>query len=633
MMNYSWDNTLPCSVYVYIGGREFRDTEVLSFNINENIIADNKLSVGNICNPTISLKLANISNDGTDNTDVLNQYLINESFLVYIKSGTGAGVNDIPLGVFRTTSVTVDTIETTIQGEGRFGNKRFTDSYTTGLDWGQEHWVLDELVDDIDAVDNIDTSVLSPDFLLPTDSNITFEGKTVKEMLGAVASLYCANVYLNRQGKPQFKPIPAMIDSPDITLTAADLFSFTPNYNQTRITSCYVTYTELVYNQEQEKTEVVTGEYNYTTTEEQTMNNIQIEADIPFTIPQQVSVVGNKLLEYEYTAFQADILGNPNYEVGDKIQITDYKGDTYTGIIFSIQHSYNGNFSQTITCTTDNTTVQNKKKTGTISGGGGVDEKEAEDIAKEEATKVADEKINSSQTAETVNAFNLDSVFESVITNIKPCLLKYQAGEEGETGVYVYVNTPPTNYIRNYIKLEKNSLQFIESHFAESSSYSETNTELFTLGGSQVYYTSISGADAYKFLTFTNPTKLHGTDINIELYKVRLPKATNSYVKSEFKWTYDSANQTYQPELTFGTGDAQGRGKYKFYKDNDSGRFVYTSRTDGNEYGFIIKDDGIYKVFNNVQYKDMPYKLYSSYADAVADVNNMPTGSFGIVVQ
>lgn len=615
MLSFFWDNTLPCSVYVYIGGRVFRDAEVESFDINENIIADNKLSVGNICNPTINLKLANISNDGTDNTDVLSNDLINESFLVYIKSGTGAGVNDIPLGVFRTTSVTVDTIDTTIQGEGRFSNKRFTDPYTTGLDWGQEHWVLDELVDDIDAVDNIDTSVLSPDFLLPTSSDIAFDGKTVKEMLGAVASLYCANVYLNRTGKPQFKPIPAMIDSPDIILTAADLFSFTPNYNQTRITSCYVTYTELVYNQEQKETEVVTGEYNYTTTEEQTMNNIQIEADIPFTIPQQVSVVGNKLLEYEYTAFQADILGNPNYEVGDKIQITDYKGDTYTGIIFSIQHSYNGNFSQTITCTTDNTTVQNKKKTGTISGGGGVDKDEAEDIAKEEAEKVADEKINSSATAETVNAFNLDSVFESVITNIKPCLLKYD--EENE--VYNYVNTPPANYIRNYIKLEKNSLQFIESHFTESSSYSESNTELFTLGGSQVYYTSISGADAYKFLTFTNPTKLHGTDINIELYKVRLPKAVNSYVKSEFKWTYDSTNQTYQPELTFGTGDAQGRGKYKFYKDNDSGRFVYTSRTDGKEYGFKIKDDGTYDVLADTDYKHRIQPVYDTLNDVPQD--------------
>ena len=629
MMNYSWDSTLPCSVYVYIGGREFRDTEVLSFDINENIIADNKLSVGNICNPTINLKLSNISNDGTDNTDVLNQYLINESFLVYIKSGIGAGVNDIPLGTFRTTSVTIDTVTTTIQGEGRFGNKRFTDEYTTGLDWEQEHWVLDELVDDIDAVDNIDTSMLSPDFLLPTNSDIAFDGKTVKEMLGAVASIYGANVYLNREGKPQFKPLPALIDNPDITLTAADLFSFTPNYNMTQIASVYVSWAELVYDPESEETVVNKGESQYDLENPSDLyNNIQTEIDLPFVIPQRIMPLANSLLEYKYTAFQADILGNPNYEVGDKIQITDYKGDTYTGIIFSIQHSYNGNFSQTITCTTDNTTVQNKKKTGTISGGGGVDEKEAGDIAKEEAEKVADEKINSSATAETVNAFNLDGVFESLITNIKPCLLKYD--EENE--VYTYVNTAPTNYIRNYIKIFENKLQFIESHFAESSSYSESNTELFTLGGSQVYYTSITGADAYKFLTFTSPSVLHPND-NAELYKVRLPKPTNTYVKSEFKWTYNSTYQSYEPELTFGVGDVQGRGKYKFYKDGDSGRFVYTSRTDGNEYGFIIKDDGIYKVFNNVQYKDMPYKLYSSYADAVADVNNMPTGSFGIVVQ
>lgn len=621
MLNYSWDNTLPCSVYVYIGGKEFTDDEVESFEINESIIADNKISIGNICNHTINLKLANVSPDGTDNTDVLNNQLINQSFLVYIKSGSGASTNDIPLGTFTTTSVTVETITTTIQGEGRFANPRFTAEYVSGLDWGYPHYILD-LVDDIDAVDNIDTSMLAPDFQLPEGSDIAFEGLTKKEMLGAIASVYAANVYLDRTGKPQFKLLPTAIDNPDITLTADDLFDFNTNYNMTQVSSVHISWSELEYDQQQQETVVNKGEADYNLQNPSDLyNNIQMEVDLPFVIPQRVNPIANSLLAYQYTAFQADVVANPNYEIGDKIQITDYKNNTYTGIIFSIQHSYNGNYSQTITCNTDNTTVQNKKKTGTISGGtGGVDESEAEQIAQDTAQQVVNNTVNSSTTAETVNAFNLDSVFESVITNIKPCLLKYDETNE----VYIYVNTPPTNYIRNYIKLEKNSLQFIESHFAESSTYSAANTELFTLGGSQVYYTSITGADAFKFLTFTSPSVLHPDD-NAELYKVRLPKATNTYVKSEYRWTYDQTLDTYNVQLVFGTGDNQGRGKGYFEKTNDGYEFKYTSRTTGQDIGFAIKDDAVYDILNGVQYK---HRIQPVYDDLTQVPQDFPDDNF-----
>ena len=283
MLNYNWTSNSECSVYVYIGGKTFTDTAVESFEINESIIGDSKISVGNTCNSTITLNLLNILDDGTDNTDVLSDYLINESFLVYIKSGAGASSNDIPLGSFVTTSVTVNGIITTIQGEGRFNHGRLSWDYNPSLDWGYEHYISD-LVDDIDAVDNIDTSMLTPDYVLPEDSyNLTMKGKTRKEMLGYIAAMYGMNVYLDRTGKPQFKDIPAAIDNPAITLTSNDLFSFNTNYNGTQVTDVYITYSELEYDQQEQKTKVIKGTLHYTEDNpDATKNNIQVSIDIPF---------------------------------------------------------------------------------------------------------------------------------------------------------------------------------------------------------------------------------------------------------------------------------------------------------------------------------------------------------------
>ena len=235
MLDFNWDSEINPSVYVYIGGTSFTNTSIQSFDINESIIDDNKLSVGNTCNSSISIKFLNILDDGTDNTDVLNDRLINQSFLVYIKSGAGASSNDIPLGSFVTTDVKIDGIITTIQGEGRFNHGRLSWNYVSSLDWGYEH-SISQLVNDIDAVDNIDTSMLVPNYVLPEDSyNLTMTDKTRKEMLGYIAAMYGMNVYLDRTGKPQFKDIPAAIDNPVISLTTDDFYKLNTNYNTTQV--------------------------------------------------------------------------------------------------------------------------------------------------------------------------------------------------------------------------------------------------------------------------------------------------------------------------------------------------------------------------------------------------------------
>lgn len=228
--------------------------------------------------------------------------------------------------------------------------------------------------------------------------------------------------------------------------------------------------------------------------------------------------------------------------------------------------------------------------------------------------------------ANNVNSFNLDGVFESIITNIKPIILKKV------NDAYVYVNTPPSNGIRNYIEIKQNYIRFIEFHLPTGSSFSEANTTLFTLGGQQVYYTSIEGSSAYKNLTFTSPTVLNGATVNVDDYKVRYPTPTATYVKSQYQWEYDSTLQSYTVSLLFGAGDGSGNGVATFSKVGDLFEFFYKSRTlNGAKFGFAMDDNNAYNIYKNVNFNTFNAKEYPTLANAQAD-SSLPDGVFALIV-
>ena len=226
---------------------------------------------------------------------------------------------------------------------------------------------------------------------------------------------------------------------------------------------------------------------------------------------------------------------------------------------------------------------------------------------------------SSATVANNVNAFNLDSVFESLITNIKPVLLKYVATDD-----YQYVNTPPSNQIRNYLTIKENYLQFVEAHLPSGNSFTAADTTLFTLGGAQVYYTSITGSNAYKYLTFTSPTVLNGQSADVEAYKVRVPTPTATYIKGQYKWTYDSTMQSYVVDIILGAGDQNGRGIAKIRKDNNGLDIRYLSRTTNTDFGIKVQDDGFYGIFGGAVRRVALPIPYNSVQDAQADVGTIP---------
>lgn len=241
------------------------------------------------------------------------------------------------------------------------------------------------------------------------------------------------------------------------------------------------------------------------------------------------------------------------------------------------------------------------------------------------------ETASTSTVADNVNAFNLDGVFESIITNIKPIVLKKVVN--GQTVTYDYVNTPPSNRIRNYIEIKENYIKFIEAHLPSGNSYDISSTTAFTLGGQQVYYTSITGASAYKNLTFTSPTVLSGAGTDVSLYEVRVPTPTNTYIKSEYKWTYDSTLDSYLVDLVFGVGDGNGNGKAIFSKVSDIFKFIYKSRTqNGAAYGVGMDDTHLYNIFKDVNYNAFIYKEYADLATAQSD-QTLEDGTFAMIVE
>lgn len=161
--------------------------------------------------------------------------------------------------------------------------------------------------------------------------------------------------------------------------------------------------------------------------------------------------------------------------------------------------------------------------------------------------------------------------------------------------------------VRGYIKLFEMSQQFIEAQLvtpADSSAIVAGELEAVQINGRQLYFTSIAGANAFEYFTFTAPTAKYpqmSADV-AAMYVVYKRKSSAEYIKMQQVFTWSSADNTYFVDTIYGTGDAQGRGVYKFAKDANSGKLIYTSRTSGAEIGIKIVDDGVYYTQDGVSW-------------------------------
>jgi hypothetical protein len=246
---------------------------------------------------------------------------------------------------------------------------------------------------------------------------------------------------------------------------------------------------------------------------------------------------------------------------------------------------------------------------------------------------VAKEEVLTAGIIHLSSAFIDDLQVERIETNVKQFICKPNLTVSGDKiewadEVHTYSTTNKTN-IRGYISIEGLVQKYIEAHLVVPTDYSKiTTSELqpYTINGRQVYYTSIANdTDAYQYFTFATPQEKYPnmSADNAEMFKIYVRKTEAEYIKMEQNFEWNATDNTYYVKTIYGTGDANGHGRYYFVKDADSGRFVYTSRTDGKEYGVAIKDDAPYLVTSGALTKMYPMAVVSS----VDETDDLPIGT------
>lgn len=205
------------------------------------------------------------------------------------------------------------------------------------------------------------------------------------------------------------------------------------------------------------------------------------------------------------------------------------------------------------------------------------------------------------------------------------CFSRYMLVQFLETNFDAIDLNKPYQAKRKYIRIFDDNIKVIEADLSETETEPYKDPE-----GNQLYWTSITGSDAYKFFTYSSPLLIDSSEkpnqVNdntlVEQYTVKVRKTISEYVKCSLGFPVNESG-TGEPELVFGTGDENGNGQYYFIKDNESGRFVYKSRTDGKEYGIANKDDGVYQITAGVYTKMYPMGVFPDLTQA----EQMPTSS------
>ena len=178
------------------------------------------------------------------------------------------------------------------------------------------------------------------------------------------------------------------------------------------------------------------------------------------------------------------------------------------------------------------------------------------------------------------------------------CYSRYMIVDFLETNFEAIDVNNPYQAVRNYIQIYENEIKVIEATI--SNSLTETYTDP---NGQTLYWTSISGTDAYTYFTYTSPLLSSpdkrpegATDAQFEaMYEVKVRKATAEYERATLG--FPNNGQTGEPELVMGVGDQNGYGKLYIRKTSTEAQVIYTSQTEqGQERGITIKNDGLYQI-------------------------------------
>ncbi len=579
-----------------------------SFTIpNENIKSiniDQSIASGDFEIGTVNAASFDAAISALNDPEYLNMSFKNYYVDVYIGVMTADGSTDyIPVGKYKIISSETEGKVITIKG---YDNIVLTDITYIPADIYPN--TLRAVAEDIAALCELrlsDTPFPNEDLLI--ESMPYWGDITCRTALGYVAEAAGACFIADRYGN-----IKAVnYSAPVCELTAKDYFALKLGESDFNgIKSIYINYEgkELAWD--------VNG------TEDYTINNNPLLSDKDIA-NEALQGLKDGLRYSSYRPFELDYICNPALDVGDGITVYDIDGNTYKSVIHSINISFDGGLRSTIAAYADDS-VNERSSSGQSYGEqiSAADKKasEAKNTA-DEAKKTADEAKAAVDSLPEI-AVNVveTNVVKSDIMQTTWCLSKYMLVQFLETNFEALDINKPYQRLRKYIRIFDDNIKVVEAELSadETEYYKDPN-------GQKLYWTAITGENAFKFFTYTSPLTIAKserpegiTDNEFEdMYTVKVRKTVSEYVKASLGFSLNSAG-TGEPELSFGAGDESGNGKYYFTKDADSGRFVYTSRIDGKERGIAIKDDGVYQVMGELFMPMHPIAVVGNMTEAEA---------------
>ena len=249
------------------------------------------------------------------------------------------------------------------------------------------------------------------------------------------------------------------------------------------------------------------------------------------------------------------------------------------------------------------------------------------ETVEETAQKEAEDAIKNADNIELMYAFHRYQIVQFMETNFE--------------AIDARGRTTPRASIRRYIRIYDSTILMFEDVLS--------NTIIdYKIKDKQVYWTSISGRNAYTYFTYQSPLTISKTkrpanmsDAQFEeQYKVKVFAASEHYEKARIGfYQINPQADTMEPIvwLGAGSGDQQDPNKGKGYllKRTDSLDVCYRSRTTGEDFGVRIKDDGLYDILPGFQTGETPH-IYTAVCEtqeeAEAMKGQLPSGRSVVIV-
>lgn len=164
-------------------------------------------------------------------------------------------------------------------------------------------------------------------YTIPNPNGIKY-----RELIGYLAACVCCNAFYGNTkegGKPFIKFKPLYQSRTFGTLKSKYYKEFKRERSSFKVKQVIVD----------------TGLANYYTREAGATDDEKVLVNIPFGTQDIADYIGAKLIGLEPWGYNLKFIGNPQYEYGDKFNVVDLEGNTFTMICYTSKVTYNGGLS------------------------------------------------------------------------------------------------------------------------------------------------------------------------------------------------------------------------------------------------------------------------------------------------